>query len=106
MPRAEAVAAARSALRDMGLSEETGGRRTWTLSGGEKRMLVTLAAITAPAGLVVLDEPTAGLDGARRASIGRAISRISSDVPVLIATQDRAFARWVGADCVELPRGL
>jgi energy-coupling factor transporter ATP-binding protein EcfA2 len=97
------TAAAMEALREAGLPEETVSRRTWALSGGEKRILVTLAALIAPAGLIALDEPTAGLDAARRASVGRAIWRISNQLPVLIATQDRSFARWLGATCWELP---
>jgi energy-coupling factor transporter ATP-binding protein EcfA2 len=51
------------------ISEADGGgfltRRTWGLSGGEKRLLSVAGAIIAPAALLALDEPTAGLDQAR-----------------------------------------
>ncbi len=103
VPRDRARALAAEALERAGLPKETVSRRTWTLSGGEKRIVVTLAALIAPAGLVTLDEPTAGLDAARRAAVGEAISRVSSEVPVLMATQDRGFAVDLGAALFELP---
>lgn len=103
VPREVAQARARIALHLAGLGNETWTRRTWTLSGGEKRWLAVAATLITPAGLVLLDEPTAGLDDARRESVARLIFQFCREVPVLIATQDRLFADRLGAHKIELP---
>src|SRR5262249_53465182 len=68
-------------------------RRLWPLSGGEKRIAALVAALVAPASLRVLDEPTAGLDPQRRGALGAILRRTSASVPVLLATQDLAWAK-------------
>ena len=105
VPQAQARQRACGTLEAACLPSETSARRTWTLSGGEKRIVVALAALMAPAGFVALDEPTAGLDPARRIALAEAISRVSNEIPVLIATQDVDFARSIGARIVALPGG-
>ena len=72
-------------------------RRQWSLSGGEKRLAGILGALVAPAALRVLDEPTAGLDPARRAALARLLERVSGEGPVLLASQDRTWAEALGA---------
>ena len=67
-------------------------RSTWDLSSGEKRLLEVVSALIAPAGLIALDEPTAGIDAGRRTVLSGLISRISDRTPVLIATQDPRIA--------------
>jgi energy-coupling factor transporter ATP-binding protein EcfA2 len=70
------------------------GRRTWSLASGEKRLLEIVAAAIAPSILLVLDEPTAGIDPSRRAALADLVRRFSEDHPVLVASQDRP---WVEA---------
>jgi energy-coupling factor transporter ATP-binding protein EcfA2 len=87
--RSEAVRAASSVFERLGL--DGGGflaRRTWGLSGGEKRLLSLAGAIIAPAALLALDEPTAGLDPGRRAALAGIIAESARDRAVLIASQD------------------
>ncbi|MDN6328347.1 MAG: ATP-binding cassette domain-containing protein [Brachybacterium sp.] len=69
-----------------------------TLSGGEQRRLAIIAALAQTPRLLVLDEPTVGLDAARRAAVlelldaararGCAVVAATHD-PVLIAHADR-----------------
>jgi len=92
--RAEALDLASRHLRALGF--EPGGfleRRAWDLSGGEKRLVVAIAAMIAPARLLGLDEPTAGLDPARRSALAGLVARRAERGPVIIASQD---AGWVG----------
>jgi energy-coupling factor transport system ATP-binding protein len=77
--------------------EGMSSRRTWSLAAGEKRILEVVAALIAPSCLLVLDEPTAGLDPPRRAALAALVRKVSEDRPVLVATQDRAWAEDVAA---------
>jgi ABC-type multidrug transport system ATPase subunit len=47
--------------------------------------------------LVVLDEPTAGLDEQRRTGLGRLICERAASVPVLLASQDREWVDLLAA---------
>jgi energy-coupling factor transport system ATP-binding protein len=89
---------ARVHLAALGLDAEAFlERRTWTLSTGEKRLVEVVGALIAPSSLVLLDEPTAGLDLERREALASQVRDRSRHVPVLIATQDRDWAASLGA---------
>jgi len=77
-------------------------RRTWELSTGEKRVVETVAALVAPAGMILLDEPTAGLDARRREGLARVIRERAGSVPVVVASQDRGWLETLGAMRVEV----
>jgi len=97
MGRTEALAGAANLLRELGFDPEAMlSRRTWTLSTGEKRLIEVIGALIAPAGLVLLDEPTAGLDPGRRRVLAALVARRAARGPVLVASQDAAWLSWVG----------
>jgi len=76
-------------------------RRTWELSAGERRLILLAGALIAPAGLLALDEPTAGLDPERRQRLAVLLSEIGKDRPVLVASQDSDWIdRLGGRTCV------
>lgn len=101
--RAEAIAAAAEHLRAADLDpNHLLGRRTWTLSTGEKRLVEVIGALIAPAGLVLLDEPTAGLDPGRRAGLAGLVAMRARRDPVFLATQDAGWARSLGGHVVRL----
>jgi energy-coupling factor transport system ATP-binding protein len=90
--------AARAHLIALGLDADAFlDRRTWTLSTGEKRLVEVVGALIAPACLVLLDEPTAGLDLARREALAGLVLERARRVPVLVATQDLEWAASLGA---------
>src|SRR5439155_8612079 len=65
--RGAALETAKEYLSTVGAdAEHMMTRRSWTLSTGEKRLVEVVGALAAPSSLVLLDEPTAGLDAARR----------------------------------------
>jgi energy-coupling factor transport system ATP-binding protein len=70
------------------------GRMVLDLSGGERRMVALAAAIAANPRLLVLDEPTTGLDPAARARLAAVLGDLRSGTSVsptlLIADQDAA----------------
>jgi energy-coupling factor transporter ATP-binding protein EcfA2 len=97
-PRPEALEAARVGLLELGYEPEAFlARRTWSLSGGEKRMLAVLGGLIAPATLLALDEPTGGLDPRCRDSLAKLLSRRAMEGAILIATQDPGWAAGAGA---------
>jgi energy-coupling factor transporter ATP-binding protein EcfA2 len=105
LSRAEALARAHAALAELGIAAGAwAARRTWDLSTGEKRMVEVVAALIAPAGLVVLDEPTAGLDPARRDGVARLVARraAAGDAPVVVASQDPVFTAAPGVRSIAL----
>ncbi len=60
----------RSAMEQVGLDfEEFKDRSTLTLSGGEKRKVALASALALTPGLLVLDEPSAGLDPQSRSNL-------------------------------------
>jgi thiol reductant ABC exporter CydD subunit len=66
-----------------------GGRR---LSAGQGQRVALARAFLRDASLVVLDEPTANLDAASAAEIGRAIGRLARGRTTLLIAHDRRLA--------------
>jgi energy-coupling factor transporter ATP-binding protein EcfA2 len=102
--RDRALDGAAVAFRELGFDSGMLQRRTWTLSTGEKRLVEVVGALIAPSSLVLLDEPTAGLDSKRRSALGDLVERRGRDCPVVIATQDRDWIRGVGGREIEFER--
>jgi energy-coupling factor transporter ATP-binding protein EcfA2 len=100
LSRAEANARTSDCLRALGIDSGSFlARRAWNLSGGEKRLLMVVATLVAPASLAILDEPTAGLDAGRRRAMATLVNRRAEIGPVLIASQD---AGWISRLCARV----
>jgi energy-coupling factor transporter ATP-binding protein EcfA2 len=72
-------------------------RRAFDLSAGEKRLVQSVAALVAPASVLLLDEPTAGLDPWRRTALAALVSDRASRRPVVVASQDAEWLERLGA---------
>lgn len=90
VPKHQRLALIRSALSEVGLPyEEFGSRSPFLLSGGEKRRLCIAGAIAARPGLLILDEPTAGLDPkAARSLLDMLRGLRRSGLTLIIGTHD------------------
>lgn len=90
VPKARRAELIRSALSKVGLPCETfAGRSPFLLSGGEKRRLCIAAAIATQPGLLILDEPTAGLDPqAARALLELVQELRAGGITLIIGTHD------------------
>ena len=60
--------------------------RVGSLSGGMVRRLVIAQAVMGAPGLILLDEPTTGLDPEQRARIRALLARLPADVAVLLSS--------------------
>lgn len=67
-------------------------------SGGERKRLALLRAIVSNPTLIILDEPTAGLDPGNQELVWNMIEGIGRDVTRIVATHD--VERAMIADCV------
>lgn len=74
------------------------GRWPRTLSGGEARRVAIARALLGEPAALLLDEPLASLDRARREEAMRAIERLRDDtrLPMLIVTHDAGEAERLG----------
>jgi lipooligosaccharide transport system ATP-binding protein len=65
---------------------ERAGDSIWTLSGGMKRRLLVARALVNDPELIVLDEPTTGLDPQARLAVWRALERLRARGVTLLLT--------------------
>lgn len=72
-------------LETVGLLEQS-GQKLSSYSGGMKQRILIAQALLGDPGVLIMDEPTAGLDPKERIKIRNFISRISKDKTVIIAT--------------------
>ena len=72
-------------------------RRTWDLSSGEKRLVQLIGALIAPSDLLLLDEPTCGIDSARSEALAGLVARRSRRHAVVMASQDGRWLEMTGA---------
>ena len=85
IPKKEAAKEIQEVLQVVGLSDQQ-NRRLGTFSGGMKQRILIAQALLGNPQLLILDEPTAGLDPQERIHIRNFISRISANRIVILAT--------------------
>ncbi len=85
MKRSEAARRIPEVLAEVGLSE-VAGDKVRSFSGGMKQRLLIAQAVLAEPKVLVLDEPTAGLDPKQRIAIRNLISETAAGKIVIIAT--------------------
>ncbi|WP_214108679.1 ATP-binding cassette domain-containing protein [Acrocarpospora catenulata] len=85
--RAEAKARGAQLLAEFGLTE-AGDRKAKTYSGGMRRRLDLAASLVGRPDVIYLDEPTTGLDPAKREDVWKIVRSLVADgVTVLLTTQ-------------------
>lgn len=90
VPKVQRDGIIRSALARTGLPyDEFAGRSPFLLSGGEKRRVCIAGAIASRPGLLILDEPTAGLDPLAAQSLLEMVQELrQSGLTLIIGTHD------------------
>jgi energy-coupling factor transport system ATP-binding protein len=105
LDRGATLARAGRALERLGLAPGMLDRRCWDLSSGERRLIEVVAGLIAPARLLALDEPTAGLDPRRRAALAGLVRERAREGPVVLASQDLDWAEGLSTRIVWLGQG-
>lgn len=90
VPRAQRPEIVASVLKQTGLAyDEFAGRSPFLLSGGEKRRVCIAGALAVQPGLLILDEPTAGLDPqAAQALLELVLELRGSGLTLIVGTHD------------------
>ena len=81
-------------------------KKIGALSGGLKQRLTLAQAVLGNPEILILDEPTAGLDPKQRIAIRNYISRISFNKIVLIATHVVSDIEFIARDIIMLKKGV
>ena len=91
-------------LKKVGL-DSVSNKRIQTFSGGMKQRLVIAQAILADPEIIILDEPTAGLDPKQRISVRNLLSEIAANKMIIIATHVVSDIEYIAKEIVLLKNG-
>jgi len=91
------------------------GDPVWTLSGGNQQKLVLAKWLSTEPRVLIVDEPTRGIDVGTKAEVHRLLSRlaadgvavlmVSSELPEVLGMADRVLVMHEGRLVAEIPRG-
>lgn len=105
MKRQEASTAVTTVMEQVELAEKAGTRIS-ALSGGMKQRLLLAQALLGDADLLLLDEPTAGLDPRQRIAVRNLISSVAVKKIVLICTHVVQDVEAVAKQILILKKGV
>ena len=105
MKKEDAAKAIPEILEAVELSD-VANHRISSFSGGMKQRLALAQAVLGDPSVLILDEPTAGLDPKQRIAIRNYISRIAFNKIVIIATHVVSDVEYIARDVIRLKKGV
>lgn len=105
MPKEQAAEQIPEVLREVELSD-VAGRKISGFSGGMKQRLALAQAVLGDPAVLILDEPTAGLDPKQRIAVRNYISRIAFNKVVIIASHVVSDVEYIARDVIFLKKGV
>ena len=94
-----------SALAAVGLSDTSLATSPHALSGGQQRRLALAVQLIRQPNLLLLDEPTAGLDWSMRQQLVTLLARLKQDWTLLIVTHDAGDLLAIADKCWKIDNG-
>ncbi|WP_030421609.1 ABC transporter ATP-binding protein [Streptomyces sp. NRRL F-5065] len=104
MAQRDASSASGEALERVGLAEQV-DRKVSDLSGGQQQRVAIAQALVHRAKILLLDEPTVGLDPKQRRSFLQLVASLRNETQVIVSTHDIADISEVFSDVVVLYEG-
>ena len=98
----EAILIAREALHSVGMAEFE-NRITYKLSGGEKRLIAIATVLAMNPDILLLDEPTTGLDIKAKTRLSKVLSSLPQSM--VIVSHEHDFASDLATSCIEMTNG-
>jgi ABC-type multidrug transport system ATPase subunit len=105
MPRARAARDIADALRWVNL-EDQADKKLGAYSGGMKQRILIAQAVLNQPKILILDEPTAGLDPKERIRVRNMISGIAAEKIVVLATHVVSDVEQIGKEVILLKKGV
>ncbi len=105
LPRSKARAEATEALARVGLSDMA-GRRVGQLSNGERRRVGIAQTLIGPSELIVLDEPTQGLDPRAAADLRALIATLHQGRTMILSSHNLQEVEALSTHAAILDRGV
>ena len=94
-----------STLSKVGLNNLDLKRTPESLSGGQQRRLAIAVQLLRDPKILLLDEPTAGLDWSVRNGVIELLSKLKEKQTILIVTHEPELFKNLNTDCYELNEG-
>lgn len=95
-----------NALKEVGLDSQSLSTSPHELSGGQQRRLALAVQLIRKPNLLMLDEPTAGLDWSMRINLAQLLAKLKQHWTLLVVTHDPGELAKIADRCWSIQAGM